>query len=264
VGQLLVANTSLSAFGLSPFKLMCSSHHHKTSKTWPHGQTKEEAMQGEDIPVWLGDGKVLPAVMDWTQPSVWWDRDALDVAKLDKHQIKYVYVDAHALNSQDCVNQVRAAGRIPGLFFDPHWFGALDPAYQAQQIYGRAMQLLHIGEPVMLDLESLTLAWTTSFLRYYHGHMPKRPTSVTFGPGVDTSVIPASYMQSLGMHAHVQLYDGQMHDAPANEVVPAVADIIRHGLAFESVHYFYGGAGIPWNAACTPGYCIFTLSDIPA
>lgn len=198
--------------------------------------------------------------IDWTVMGVWWDRDNLDTGKLDAFKAHYVYVDSHTPDAASKCSAIRDIARTPGLYFDPHWVGLLDPKIQAKRCYDEAMACLHPGEPIMLDVEQLTLAWTTAFIRAIRQHMPYRPISLTFGPGQDTSVIPASYMKHLGLHAYIQLYDDKMNDAPAKQVWPAKRDLEIHGLPVEMIHPVYEGAGVPWDA--TDG-CIFTLSDLP-
>lgn len=200
----------------------------------------------------------------WDDRSAWlYENDPIDLAKIAKYGIKVVYVDPRSGNAKSNCVQLRAAGVTPGIYFDPHWFSVPTIRSQAQTIsdFVQKYGILVVGEPVMLDLEQLPQAWLSEFIHWYRAYLPQRPTSITVGPGQDSSVLPVAACVAASMHLFVQLYEGpDMLPAAASKVWPTNDNLEASGYPSDMIHQFYDGKALPWNAT---GGCIFTLERLP-
>lgn len=203
-----------------------------------------------------------------------YENDPLDLAKIAKYAIEVLYVDPRSGNAADNIKQLRDAGVIPGIYFDPHNFDRPTILAQAQTISdfvqkgqlnadGTYTKLLQIGEPVMVDLEQLPQAWLSEFIHWYRSYLPSRPTSVTLGPGQDSSIVPVAAFVAAGIHLVVQLYEGTlMTPAPASKVWATNESLVAAGYPRSLIHPFYDGKAFPWNA--TSDGTIFTSERLPA
>jgi hypothetical protein len=192
----------------------------------------------------------------WVRPG-----DKNDYVKLKADKITTVYVDPRAGDAKAECDDIRGHGLTPGIYYDPHWFGPtmLDQVKQVSR-FVQVDQILHAGEPVMLDIEEEPFDWTATFIRMYREFLPSRPTSVTVGPGQDSSVVPVATLVRYGMHLYMQLYHGDMSPAPAAEVWPACDDLEAKGLPRDMLHPFYDGAAVPWDYR---DGCVFVEERLP-
>lgn len=100
--------------------------------------------------------------MDWSKRAAWlYENSGLDYPRLAAHAIGTIYVDARADNAKTIVDHAHAVGLQAGIYYDPHWFGGLTPQQQAKKVsdYVQVAKIVATGDPVMLDLELLSIAW---------------------------------------------------------------------------------------------------------
>jgi hypothetical protein len=198
--------------------------------------------------------------VDWTKLGAWvYENNPVDLAKIAKYKIGTVYVDPRSGNAATVTAQLRAAGVTPGIYFDPHWDGGnMTPQQHAGVIsnYVQHTGLIEPGEPVMLDMEALSIPWVANFLEEYRDHLPERPTAYTNAPFQNQTVVPVNALKTYGLHWYPQTYYGDMSPADTAAVMLEVARIYPPDM----VHPFYDGAHLPADAR---DGAVFTLERLP-
>lgn len=197
--------------------------------------------------------------MDWNARAAWlYQNDPPDYAKIAAHGVGVVYVDPRSGNAKAVVDDVRAHGLTPGIYYDPHWTGGITAKEQAQVVsdYVQKAKLIRTGEPVMLDIELLSIPWVTEFVKAYRSYLPSRPTAVTVAP-FQTPVLPIGAFIGAGFHCYVQTYYGDM--SPADGIA-AVLELVRAGYPAYKVHPFYAGERLPADAR---DGAVFTMERLP-
>src|SRR5260221_4086642 len=123
--------------------------------------------------------------MDWSRRAAWlYQGSSPDYPKLAAHAIGTIYVDARDDNAKAIIDDARSHGLQAGIYYDPHWFGGLTPQQQAKKVsdYVQVAKLVAVGDPVMIDLELLSIAWVQAFVQSYRSYLPSRPTALTRAP----------------------------------------------------------------------------------
>ena len=185
--------------------------------------------------------------MDWNRLAAWmYGGDPPDYAKLSAHGIATVYADPNSGNAKAVTADLRTHGIVPGIYYDPHWYGGLTVQEQAKKIsdFVQVAKLIQPGEPVMLDLELLSATWVAAFIKAYRSYLPSRPTAYTNGP-FQTPVVPVQAILDAGFHWYAQLYYGPTPTTP--DMAPAdgaaiILEIARAGFPADRIHPFYDGA----------------------
>lgn len=192
--------------------------------------------------------------------SAWlYENDPPDYQRIAKYGIGTVYLDPRSQNVVSVAADLRNHNVTPGLYYDPHWNPGLTTLQQAQKIsdYVQKGGMIVVGEPVMLDLELLSIPWMTAFVKSYRSYLPSRPTSVTVAP-FQAPVLPIQAFLAAGFDCYPQLYYGDMSPADGAAVT---LELVRAGYPADRVHPFYDGARLPTDAR---DGAIFTLERLPA
>jgi hypothetical protein len=197
--------------------------------------------------------------MNWATLGAWICRDStVAVNKCLAHKIGCVYIDPRSGNAAAIAVMLRTAGIVPGIYYAPNWFPGPEPQGHAQIVsdYVQKDGLLAHDEPVMVDLEQLSIPWVEAFLKSYRQHLPQRPTAYTNEPFQNETVVPVATLQQFGLHWYPQTYYGDMSPADSAAVMLEVNCIYDPTM----VHPFYDGAHLPADAH---DGCIFTLERLP-
>jgi hypothetical protein len=197
--------------------------------------------------------------MNWTTLGAWIYKDDTYVKAIcDRHNIGVIYIDPRSGNAQQVAASVRADNRTAGVYYVPGWTPGPTPQQHAQIVsdYVQKAGIIVTGEPVMLDLEQLSIPWVEAFLKSYRQHLPQRPTAYTNEPFQNETVVPVATLQKYGLHWYPQTYYGDMSPADSAAVMLEVSRIYDPTM----VHPFYDGAHLP---ADVHDGCIFTLERLP-
>jgi hypothetical protein len=199
-------------------------------------------------------------VHDWNAKAVWvaQTNSGYDRQKLYQKGITTIYYSPLDPGAAAHIAAVRNEGRMPGLYTDPHWYGLApdgNTVKYRQQIDADVARLLHAGEPLMIDLEFVSMSYTTKlFLGSPSGRglcssipytpnptptQPNRPISYTNMPFQNGTVVPIPDLIKAGVHWYPQLYYGSM--APADAAAVCL-ELPRWNFPAVKTHPFYDGA----------------------
>lgn len=205
--------------------------------------------------------------MNWRSLAAWLELDAdADLTKCARYGITLVYVDPRSGNAAAQVAKLREGGFNAGIYAAANWRPELDGAGFAEYVSLFVKALIpqafplpsqSAGAPVMLDLEAVSIAWTSACLARWRQLRPIRETAYTNEPFKDPSVVPFADLEAAGLHWYAQTYYGSMTPADAAAVMLEPA---RWGFPADRLHPFYDGARLPGDHR---DGCVFTLSRLP-
>ena len=197
--------------------------------------------------------------MNWDGRSAWVYRDSPpDYAKALRYRIDTVYIDPRTWNAPTVCADIRAHALTAGFYYVPGWTPGPTPQEHAKIVsdYVQVNKLLKPGEPVMLDLEQLSIPWVEAFLKKLRAYLPSRPLAYTNAPFQNETVVPVAALEAADAHWFPQLYYGQMQPADAAAVMAEVCRIYDPA----KVHPFHDGAMLPVDSR---DCCVFTLERLP-
>jgi hypothetical protein len=176
--------------------------------------------------------------------------------RLYERGINFIGYDPHDPGAAEHMNAVRKEGRTPFFFSDPRWYGlhADGSALKyRQQLDSDCARLLKAGEPLMVDLEQVSMEYVRRLLNGSAGNRglvgsnnPSNSTGTQADkqlwysnePFQDGTVVPIPELVAAGAHWFPQLYYGPMTPADSAAVV---LEIARWGFPADRIHPFYDG-----------------------